>query len=93
MLTTNFSTDWLIKFDTFFAKLGAKTAIYEDVGCGVDDEKKLTQAKNKKHSGYSIHSYNLESEMCPTPVKQQVVILNRLMPFKTIYRCLIYIIC
>ena len=46
-LTTNFATNWLIKLDAFFSKLGAQTTVNENVGGGVNDEQKLTQAKRK----------------------------------------------
>ena len=48
ILTTNFPTNWLIKLDAFFSKLGAQTTVNENVGGGVNDEQKLTQAKTKK---------------------------------------------
>ena len=46
-LTTNFTTNWLIKLDAFFSKFGAQTTVNENVGGGVYDEQKLTQAETK----------------------------------------------
>ena len=45
ILTTNFTTNWLIKLDAFFSKLGAQTTVNKNVGGGVYDEQNVAQAE------------------------------------------------